>query len=548
MDMFFLALAAGHEHKDYNGCNAPDYELYSERKLGLNSVVQCICKSCGFITKKLNFNKAAVDSKSADVNVLYATALMDQPIGVEKANLLLTQMDLQVPSRSHLQTLVNKASANVQELNKVDMAEKRQLMIQHNIDSGAVNPRQIDVSFDGRYNATRLVSSYKPGQASSQAYGVAIENHTRYKYIIGLAVENKLCYLGAHLRNRGFEVNCPGGHANCTATVDYMTPHSERNMAYDIAEQLSSEDILVRRLTTDGDAKAHLGMQDFYNQLGNAWNVERQADPNHLGNVQMRRARSATWSSGMFPGKTTRAAKQRASAVLAKDIRNRCMTVVDKLLRDLGNNDLTAVVDQLPRVKAATLQCYKGNCSFCPHDSLVCSGGLNGEDWFYKSAFLPTHDIHRLQMTDSDGDLMSTILEVCLSEKALLSLRSKTSTQKCEAFNRATLSTMPKELNRSRNFAGTLASKTLQINNSLEVSVKKKFTSVTGRCLSAKSAGYLGTRSKRYKSHQKYQKTRAFKARRHFNRARLERKYHCKRSGLAEDAESPDYCQGQFDH
>jgi hypothetical protein len=38
-----------------------------------------------------------------------------------------------------------------------------------------------------------MVSSYKPGQAASQAYGVAIENHTSFKYVVGLSIENKLC-------------------------------------------------------------------------------------------------------------------------------------------------------------------------------------------------------------------------------------------------------------------------------------------------------------------------------------------------------------------
>ncbi|KAL4235487.1 hypothetical protein ACF0H5_003886 [Mactra antiquata] len=131
------------------------------------------------------------------------------------------------------------------------MAAKRQLVVQHNIDTGAADPKQFSVSFDGRYNANRLTSSYKSWQAASQAYGVAIENNACYQYIIGLAVENKLFWTGAYLRNKGYNIQCPG-HTGCTANIPYMQPQSEPHMAYDIAQQLSREDILVKSLTTDG--------------------------------------------------------------------------------------------------------------------------------------------------------------------------------------------------------------------------------------------------------------------------------------------------------
>lgn len=82
-----------------------------------------------------------------------------------------------------------------------------------------------------------------------------------------------------------------------------MKPHSERRMAHDIAENLSLEDIFVRTLTTDGDTKAYLGMQDFYDKLGCSWKVSRQVDPNHLGSDQIRRTRNANFSTDMFPEK-----------------------------------------------------------------------------------------------------------------------------------------------------------------------------------------------------------------------------------------------------
>ncbi|XP_053389375.1 uncharacterized protein LOC128552381 [Mercenaria mercenaria] len=272
------------------------------------------------------------DGKGAAINMLLAPALQDTAIGIEKVNLLLTSMDIPPPARSNMQTLLNAASLNTVKLNEEDMAAKRQLVIQHNLEQGHQNPQLLDLYFDGRYNATRMVSSYKPGQAASQAYGVATENHTSYKYIVGLAVQNKLCWTGAYLRSKGFDITCPGGHAECTATISYMQPHSERKMAYDIAEQLSNEDLLVRTLTTDEDTAARLGMNDFYDKLGYAWSVNRQADPHHLGSRQVRKARTSNWSQTVFEGKKlTGSARQQAISALGKDIKARCSAIIEKL-------------------------------------------------------------------------------------------------------------------------------------------------------------------------------------------------------------------------
>ena len=104
-----------------------------------------------------------------------------------------------------MQKLSDKVSQAIIELNKKDMSDKLRIVKQHNAVAGHKNAKQINVSMDGRHNVRGLKSSYKPGQSSSQAYTVAMENVTKEKYIIGLALENKLCWTGAWLQNRGFE-------------------------------------------------------------------------------------------------------------------------------------------------------------------------------------------------------------------------------------------------------------------------------------------------------------------------------------------------------
>jgi hypothetical protein len=528
-------------------CRNPDMVLHKERKIGLGSDLKFACQHCEFVSRACRTYKPCVGkSQGAAINMLLASALQDTSIGVEKANILLTSMDIAPPARSRLQHLVNAATINTVTLNDSDMANKRQLVIRENRARGASDPKQIDLSLDARYNANRLVSSYKPGQGASQAYAVAIENNTSFKYIVGLAIENKLCWTGAYLRNKGYEdIKCPGEHLGCTANIEYMQPHSERRMAYSIAQQMHKEDLMIRTLTTDGDTKSFLGAQDFYNELEAAWNVTRQADPNHLGSSQIRRARKANWSVGMFPGKSTRPERQQATAAFAKDIKSRCAKIISSL-RVRGDGDLLKELKCLPDVCASTIECYAGNCSYCPHQSIVCSGVGGVGDWWFHSEFLPTHDIHSLKMTTNDKVLLRTILEVRLSESAVISVSSNTNTQKCEAFNRGALSSLPKEVNHSKNFAGRLASKTLQLNNSLQSAIETKVATITGQKLSSRASRYLTYVSKKAESRKQSQKSAAFKAKRRKNRARLEHDYHIARSGNRRDDEV-DYVKGQLD-
>ena len=86
-------------------------------------------------------------------------------MGVSKARLLFTSSDIPPPTKSLLQRLTDKVSQNIIRLNEANMAEKRRIVEQHNLEAGVRNPKHRDVSMDGRYNARGFKSSYKPGRA-----------------------------------------------------------------------------------------------------------------------------------------------------------------------------------------------------------------------------------------------------------------------------------------------------------------------------------------------------------------------------------------------
>ena len=187
-------------------------------------------------------------------------------------------------------------------------------------------------------------------------------------------------------------MKCPGKHAGCTGNLEYVAPHSERNTAYRIAADLSLEDYWVLSVTTDGDTKSWLGVPDFYQSLKKSWTVDRQADPNYLAIRNISKCRKANFSMEMFRYLSClRDAKRRGLNAFSKDVRSRCSLIIDELFQK-RQGYIEVIVSVLPDTVSATIECYSGNCSFCPETSLVFSG-LSDGNWWVKSSYLAPHRI-----------------------------------------------------------------------------------------------------------------------------------------------------------
>ena len=90
------------------------------------------CQTCKFQSLWYSTYQKCEREKGAAINVMMASALMDMPIGIDEVSLLFLSMYILPPTRSHMQELVNKASAEIEQLNEEDMAEKRDIVVQHN--------------------------------------------------------------------------------------------------------------------------------------------------------------------------------------------------------------------------------------------------------------------------------------------------------------------------------------------------------------------------------------------------------------------------------
>lgn len=115
------------------------------------------------------------------------------------------------------------------------------------------------------------------GQGASQVIGVACEDETDQHNVISYHMVNKLCWVGAWLRGEGYDVSCPNGHVGCTANKNPVEPLSERETGYKIGEKLAKHDLLVKYVTTDGDATSCAGLETaLQNTLSPLWKTSRQ--------------------------------------------------------------------------------------------------------------------------------------------------------------------------------------------------------------------------------------------------------------------------------
>lgn len=146
-------------------------------------------------------------------------------------------------------------------------------------------------------------------------------------------------------------MDCPGGHAECTANLSPAAPFSDYEMGKDIGTQLGLQDVLVRYVTTDGDAQGAKGLDDAMRALHPLRRVERLANHVHLGQSQFRASNRAVYSDEMFNSKTNEEKKE-LQRVFSNDLKSRCSMIVKKLFtkydRDLEKMSYVLCVPPIP--------------------------------------------------------------------------------------------------------------------------------------------------------------------------------------------------------
>ena len=316
-----------------------------------------------------------------------------------------------------------------------------------------------------------IATRKKPGQNASQAVCVTCETMRDKKFVIQACFKNKLCWTGAWLKGMCLDVQCPGGHTECTANMSTFAPFSEYDMGHEIGSQLSLQGTLVKYVTTDGDSKSAQGLDNAMKILHPMLSVQRLADPTHLGQSQFQKCYQANFSDGMFPERT-REQKKEAQKVLSQDVKARCSLILKELMKDHAGN-MAAFKRILPKVLESTLSCYAGDCSKCANNSVVCHGGVTN-NWWSRSLFLSSNRIHNLNMNDNDKVLQLEILKMKLNVASVEQMKLYTDPQICKAVNRALSVSLPKNVNFSATMDGRGSSAIHRVNNDAGTSTVKK--------------------------------------------------------------------------
>ena len=172
------------------------------------------------------------------------------------------------------------------------MAEKLQKIKEVNKRRG--NPGDsINTVMDGRYNSTTIANRKKPAHSMRDDDSEGVHHSSSHP--------KQAMLDGAWLRGKGMEVECAGGHPDCTANTYRQAPLSEYELSKAIGAQISVEDAYVRYITTDGDSQSAVGVAEAMRLFDPKLKVERKADPVNLSQAQFRQCYNAQFSSDNCP-------------------------------------------------------------------------------------------------------------------------------------------------------------------------------------------------------------------------------------------------------
>ena len=436
------------------------------------------CTHCDYISERMpmydQIESARRGPKAARTNMGLQLGLQDTPIGNERARLLMGYMGMRTGSRSGMQKTSDRAGHITNDTTDEDLHDKVAEIKAVNAARGLGEDAPISAAFDVRYGGMRMSNSYRPGQGAGDGIGLLVENVTNSKAIIGVYVENKLCYHGAWLRKQGVDVSCPG-HEGCSATISSSDLISEKKIAKELGRKITKDHgLFISHITTDSDAKGPSGIEEAMKEVRPTWKLHKMKDPTHLSQGQKRFVLRAKFSAAMFAHIGRAPLRNKAQEALASDLAQRCAFVHKRLhLRYRGNMDL--IHKRAHRAVDCILDCYRGEHSSCKGSvfSFTCKG-RKGKTWLDVSDHLKGLGISNFNPTDDDMKILRQAVNLRLGREVLHSTRLRKTTQGCESRNAGLSTSLPRNRRFMKNVKARANSAVLRMNNGPKTSMEKK--------------------------------------------------------------------------
>ncbi|XP_053400585.1 uncharacterized protein LOC128557329 [Mercenaria mercenaria] len=423
------------------------------RKWGICWYERLKCSKCNYKSKFYQLFEH-VDSnvrgrKSAKANLGLQLGAMTTPVGNTGLVRILANTNITPPAKNSMRLQSNSVGKAIVELNKNNMHELRQKLKAENKACGNKNPEMTNVEGDSCYNNPLFNADSTPFQAGTIVTTTMCENNTRNKQIIGAFVGVKICKIASELRNKGETVVCPNHRGHCTASLaESDSIGNESRWNSQVATEIN-HDLSIAHFTGDGDSKGHSGVDK-----GQSKPVSHLKDIRHLSNSMRRQINKAKFSKNMFSGPHMANLQSR----LSLSIRSRCVSELKKA-HSVYQGNIEAIKGAMHNVTLTIILCFKGNCGeSCKKYSFVCPGNFK-----QSKNYLPAN--LKLKMTKSDEATLYSCIQVLLGPNSIELTKLQTSTQKCEAVNRAYTSCMPKSVTYSRNCLGRIHGQILKLNH-----------------------------------------------------------------------------------
>lgn len=425
-----------------------DAEACRQRTLAFEERLKCT--NCKYVSKYYKLYEEIKTGKrgrrAAKINVGLQLGLMNTQISNTGAVQILAHSNMIPPHKKSMQVMSNKIGEKVKSLNMQNMHSIRQSLKDENAKCGNKNPSEVNVEGDSCYNNPLFSSDNTPFQAGTVVTTTMCENNTTNKKVIGVFVGVKICKTASTLKNQGVNVTCPNHPGHCSANLDPTQPIGDEAKWNENVTREINKDLSIAHFTGDGDSKGHNGVDK-----GQTDKVTHLKDVRHLANSLKREINKAPFSRKMFDGKLRTNLKNR----FAMSVKARCLAEL-KMTHKILKGDLNKIKNKIPKIIDAIIMCFKGYCgSMCKRHSLVCGGNFR-----QAKNYLPSNI--KLKMTATDEKLLSECIKVLLSAESLTKTKFLSSTQKCEAVNRAYQACMPKSVTFSRNCHGRIHSKILK--------------------------------------------------------------------------------------
>ena len=407
--------------------------------------------------------------KAAKANLGLQLGVQSTPIGNTAMRRIMNTANTIAPSFSGMAKQANKVGRQMESIGRKALCDVRESLVQENSLIGQTNPSMLNCETDTCYNNPIYNTDSTPFQAGTVAISTMVENNTRDKKIVAVHIASKLCPLGTRLRNQGQHVQCPG-HVGCTANLkESDSIGNEQEYTKTMGNELRQSGVFIANITADGDSRGHAGVSKTQPHK-----VGHLKDLRHLGNSMRRAINRAPFSKNMFVGKNKPNLKNRFSHA----VKSRCMAELHQSHAS-HNGNLQAIKQAMPDVVNAIIHCFNGYCGeSCQKFSYVCGGTRKTKPW------LPNHS--HIRMTATDKQHLTKCINMVLGQDSLNTTKLLTTTQKCEAVNRAYISVNPKSGNFARNHFGRTYGKIMALNYGTADSILMK-TEMTGANITKRS-------------------------------------------------------------